>query len=277
MIRSSFFKFTQSKRANSSDTANKLLKIGVIGLPNSGKSSLVNCIVQRKVSAVSHIPHTTRISSDGIINFGKTQLVFTDTPGVVSFQEGTRLNLSKAHVRTPRRLEGSIDILTVLVDAAHKKFKNYIDSNILDIMKGLGNVPAILVMNKVDLIRRKEELLSLTTLLTEDRQKDEWGYKPFGGSSNFKECFFTSAKTGDGVDPLLNYLISQAKPMIWEYPDDVCTDLSLEFQISEIFREKLLILFGQEIPWQVQQVGILLKLFLSFSFFILLLTLRTLQ
>lgn len=255
MIRSCFSKLTQIKRACSTNAREHLLKIGVVGLPNSGKSSLVNCIVQKKILAVSHIPHTTRISSDGVVNYGNTQLVFTDTPGVVSYQEGTRLNLSKAHVRTPRRLEGSIDILTVLVDVAHKRFKNFIDSNILDIMNGLGNIPVILVMNKVDLVRRKEELLSITTLLTEDRQKDEWGYKPYGGSSKFKECFFTSAKSGDGVDPYLNYLISQAKPRDWEYRDNVCTDLTLEFQISEIFREKLLILFGQEIPWQVQQVS----------------------
>ena len=111
-------------------------------------------------------------------------------------------------------------------------------------------------MNKVDLVKRKEDLLSITTLLTEDRQKDEWGYKPYGGYKNFKECFFTCAKTGEGVDPLMDYLMSQAKPDNWIYSEDVTTDLSMEFQISEIFREKLLVLFGQEIPWQVQQVNL---------------------
>ena len=255
MIRSCFYKFLQLKRTNYTDSTEKLLKVGIIGLPNSGKSSLVNCIVQKKVCAVSHIPHTTRISSNGVINFGNTQLVFTDTPGVVSFAEGNRLNLSKAHVRTPRRLEGSIDILTVLADVSRKKTRSYIDSTILEIMNSLKGVPIILVMNKVDLVRRKEELLSITTLLTENRQKDEWGYKPYGGSSLFKECFFTTATTGEGVDPYLDYLVSQAKPNNWEYSDNVHTDVSMEFQISEVFREKLLVLFGQEIPWQVQQVA----------------------
>jgi len=109
-------------------------------------------------------------------------------------------------------------------------------------------------MNKTDLIRRKEDLLTLTTLLTQDREKDEWGYKPYGGTSKFRECFFTSAKTGDGIDQLLEYLLSAAQSNHWEYTDNVFTDMSTEKQISEIFREKLLVLFGQEIPWQVKQV-----------------------
>ena len=232
----------------------KLLRIGVIGLPNSGKSSLVNCILKKKFLAVSPVPHTTRMSYDGIFNHQDTQLIFRDTPGIVSFQEGFRLNLSKAHIRTPRRLQGLVDVTAVMVDAAHKKTRNYIDSNILEILQQLSPTPSILIMNKTDLIKNKEDLLTLTTMLTQNREKDEWGYKPYGGTSKFKECFFTSSKTGDGIDQLLNYLLSVAQPEVWEYTDDVMTDMSTEKQISEIFREKLLILFGQEIPWQVKQV-----------------------
>eukprot|EP00111_Clytia_hemisphaerica_P010683 TCONS_00031207-protein len=247
------------KRYYASDTKQKLLRVGVIGMPNSGKSSLINCIIQQKISAVSHIPHTTRISCDGVYNIDDTQLIFTDTPGVVSYREGHRLNLSKAHIRTPRRLDGSIDIAAVMVDVNHKKTRNFIDSNILDIIHNLEPLPCILIMNKVDLVKRKEDLLSITTLLTEDRLKDEWGYKPYGGYKKFKECFFTCAKTGEGIDPLMDYLISKAKPERWIYSEDAITDLSMEFQISEVFREKLLVLFGQEIPWQVQQETILLQ------------------
>ena len=233
------------------------LTVALLGEPNAGKSTLVNNIVGQKVSAVSHIAHTTRTFTNGIFSIGNTQLVFTDTPGVISHHEGRRLKMDQNHIRDPRRVAGSADVLAVITDVSFRKTKDFIDETILSILHQHQEIPSILIMNKVDLLKRKEDLLFLATLLTQDRQKDEWGYKPYGGYSKFSEVFMTSAKTGDGVDDVVNYLISKATPQDWSYSPEVFTDASVGKQISEIFRESLLLLFAQEIPWQVKQVGVL--------------------
>lgn len=247
----------QIRNSSTIDTNEKVLTIAIIGSPNAGKSTLVNSMVGARVSAVSHVAHTTRTFSNGILNSDNTQLVFTDTPGVVSHHEGRRLKMDKNHIRAPKRVAGSADMLAVVTDVSFRKTKDYIDESILSIMNNHCNIPAILIMNKVDMLKRKEDLLFLTTMLMQDRKKDEWGYQPFGGSSRFKECFYISAKTGDGVDPLVKYFLSQAKHSNWQYSSDIYCDASVEAQIAEVFREKVLLLFSQEIPWQVKQETIL--------------------
>ena len=241
------------RHCSASSANQKLLNVAIIGAPNAGKSTLVNNIVGNRVSAVTHIAHTTRTFVNGILNIDDTQLVFIDTPGVVSYHEGRRLKMDSNHIRTPNRVAGSADILAVITDVSNRKTKNYIDENILHIMSE-HDIPAILIMNKIDNLKRKEDLLLLTTLLNDDRKRDEWGYQLFGGSKCFKESFFTCAKSGEGVEDLLGYFLSQAKHSRWEYSNDIYCDSSVEAQIAEVFREKLLLIFGQEIPWQVKQV-----------------------
>ena len=245
--------FTKYVDETEVEEAKKVLNIAVLGSPNAGKSTLINHIVGQRVFAVSPVAHTTRQFSNGILNIANTQLIFTDTPGVISHREGHRLKMEKSHIRAPRRVAGSADILAVVTDSAFRKTKNYIDENILKIIDEHHEIPAILIMNKIDMLRRKEDLLFLTKILTQDRIIDEWGYKLYGGSSKFRECFFTSALTGDGVSELIDYFVIQAKQRQWEYPDNMVCDSSIEKQISEVFREKLLVLFSQEIPWQVKQ------------------------
>ena len=96
---------------NPTDERKKFLNIAVIGQPNVGKSSLVNRVVGERVSVVLSRSHTTRRSTKGILNVGNTQLVFTDTPGTVSYEEARRLSMHKDHIRAPLRISGKIRMI----------------------------------------------------------------------------------------------------------------------------------------------------------------------
>ncbi|XP_065676458.1 GTPase Era, mitochondrial-like [Hydra vulgaris] len=235
----------------------KVLKVAVLGAPNAGKSTLINAAVGSRVSAVSEIKHTTRTVANGIKNIGNCQIIFTDTPGIVSYEEGHRLNMDRAHLRGPRRVAGSVDMLAIITDVASKKTRNFVDENIIEIMNSNLEVPAILILNKIDLLKRKEDLIPVASMLMQKRTKDVWGYHSYGGSERFQKCFMISAFSGDGVDDLLNYFVSSSKLGTWEYSDQIYCDSSIDFQISEVFREKLLIMFGHEIPWKVKQETVL--------------------
>ena len=233
----------------------KVLKVAIIGTPNAGKSTLINTVVGSRVSAVSEIKHTTRTVTNGIKNIGSCQIIFTDTPGIISYEEGHRLNMDRAHIRGPRRVVGSVDMLAIITDVASKNSRNFIDENILQIMNNNPETPAVLILNKIDLLKRKEDIIPIACMLMTNRKKDVWGYESFGGSEHFKKLFMISAFSGDGVDDLLNYFVLNAKPRAWEYSEQIYCDSSVDFQIAEVFREKLLVLFGQEIPWKVKQVN----------------------
>jgi len=233
------------------DECKKFLNIAVIGQPNVGKSSLVNRVVGERVSVVLSRSHTTRRSTKGILNVGNTQLVFTDTPGTVSYEEARRLSMHKDHIRSPLRVSGGADIIAVLVDANNRHTRTYIHDNILNILRAHPNTPSILVMNKVDLVD-KHHLVSLAQNLMQKKTTDEQGI-PFGGWDRFDEVHYVSAVHGQGVPIFVDYLVSRAQDGDWEFDSDVYTDADVEFAISEVFREKLLTLIGQEIPWQVKQ------------------------
>ena len=232
----------------------KVLTVAVLGMPNSGKSTLVNHFVGTRVSAVTHVAHTTRRAANGVVNVDDTQIVFTDTPGVISYEEGRRLNMDKMQVRAPGRVCASVDLLAVMVDVSRRSTREHVDGNILNILNEYSSLPSVLIMNKVDLVRQKVNLLNYASMLTIDREKDEWGYKSFGGWSKFEEVFMVSAHTGDGLSDLLDFFLRRAYTSDWLYSANIHTDTSIEEQIAEVFREKLLLLFKHEIPWKMKQV-----------------------
>jgi len=230
-----------------------VLTVAVLGMPNSGKSTLVNHFVGTRVSAVTHVAHTTRRAANGVVNVDDTQIVFTDTPGVISYEEGRRLNMDKMQVRAPGRVCASVDLLAVMVDVSRRSTREHVDGNILNILNEYSSLPSVLIMNKVDLVRQKVNLLNYASMLTIDREKDEWGYKSFGGWSKFEEVFMVSAHTGDGLSDLLDFFLRRAYASDWLYSANIHTDTSIEEQIAEVFREKLLLLFKHEIPWKMKQ------------------------
>jgi len=246
------------RKYSTETTIQKFIKVAIIGAPNAGKSTLVNSLVGNRVCAVTHIANTTRSHLNGVLTIDDTQLVLTDTPGTVPYMEGRRLKMHSNHMRTPKRVTASADLIAVVTDVSNKRTKNYIEEEVLNIMDEYKEIPAVLIMNKIDRLKSKTELILLTSILTNDRKKDEWGYLLHGGSERFLECFFTDARTGEGSEQFLSYLLSVAKPGEWEYSDQVYCDSSVEALINEVFREKLLVMFGQEIPWQVKQETVLI-------------------
>lgn len=208
--------------------------ITIIGRPNVGKSSLMNKILGQKVAIVSDKPQTTRTKIMGIKTENENQLVFIDTPGFHKARNELDKNMNKAVS------DGMSDVdAAVLVVEANPKFG--FDSDNLppaetELITELRKrkLKAVLVINKIDLLEKKEELLSLITAYT--------------GVFDFETVIPLSAKTGDGVDILLSELKKFSKPSVHYFPDDDVTDQPEKVMVAEMIREKLLRILDKEVP-----------------------------
>ena len=207
--------------------------ITIIGRPNVGKSSLMNRILGQKVAIVSDKPQTTRTKITGILTKGDDQLVFIDTPGFHKPRNKLDQNMNKAVG------DGMADVdAAVLVVEAVPKFS--IDGGLppaeSELIKELKRrrLHAVLVINKIDMLEKKEALLTLITLYTKE--------------FDFDAVVPLSAKTGDGVDILLNELYKFSKPSPHYFGDDDITDQPERVMVAEMIREKLLRSLDKEVP-----------------------------
>ena len=208
--------------------------ITIIGRPNVGKSSLMNKILGQKVAIVSNKPQTTRTKIMGIKTEDENQLVFIDTPGFHRARNELDKNMNKAVS------DGMSDVdAAVLVVEASPKFK--FDSDNLppaeiELINQLRKrkLKAVLVINKIDLLEKKEELLTLITAYTKE--------------FDFETVIPLSAKTGDGVEILLKELRKFSKPSVHYFPDDDITDQPEKVMVAEMIREKLLRTLDKEVP-----------------------------
>lgn len=208
--------------------------ITIIGRPNVGKSSLMNRILGQKVAIVSDKPQTTRTKIMGIKTEGENQLVFIDTPGFHRARNELDKNMNKAVS------DGMSDVdAAVLVVEANPKFK--FDSDNLppaevELINELKKrkLKAVLVINKIDLLEKKDELLTIITAYT----------KAF----EFETVIPLSARTGDGVEILLQELKKFSKPSVHYFPDDDVTDQPEKVMVAEMIREKLLRTLDKEVP-----------------------------
>ncbi len=178
-----------------------------------------------------------------------------DTPGIVTVEDGKRLKMSKEHMRTPANCLEEVDLVAVLTDSSNKYQRTRIHHEIISLLEAHPDLQTVLILNKIDQIRHKVKLLHYSAMLTNDRQKDKWGYLPHGGSSRFDYVFMVSALTGNGVDQLRQYMVAKATPGDWPYSAGVTTDFDIQEQIAEVLRGRLLSLYKHEIPWQTRQVG----------------------
>ncbi|OCT88765.1 GTPase Era, mitochondrial [Xenopus laevis] len=145
----------------------KVLRIAIIGAPNAGKSTLSNQLLGRKVFPVSKKVHTTRCQAQGVITEGETQLILLDTPGMVTASKVKRHNLEKSLLHDPWQSMESADLVLVLLDVSDHWTRCSLNFEVLKCLSQYQNIPSILVMNKVDLIKQKGILLDLTNQLTE--------------------------------------------------------------------------------------------------------------
>ncbi len=199
--------------------------VSIVGRPNVGKSTLLNSIVGQKVSIVSDKPSTTRTQVRGILTEKRGQIVFVDTPGIHKPKSllGQRLN------DAANQAIEDVDIVIVLTDASQEVGKG--DSFVL------ARAPknAIVVVNKCDLVPREKILAQLSAL------------SKFDKSSYFP----VSAKTGDGVNELVDELFNRLSPGPMYYPPETLTDISDADWVAELVREQLLTLTREELPHSI--------------------------
>ena len=201
--------------------------VAIIGVPNAGKSTLVNRLVGTKVSIVSRKVQTTRSIVRGIAIHGRSQIVFVDTPGIFA----PKRRLDRAMVETAWGGARDADLVALLVDA-----QKGLDTEVRALVERLGELrpPKVLILNKVDTVKR-ESLLGLADTLSH--------------AVPFVRVFMVSALTGDGIDDLIAYFAEAVPPGPWLYPADEVTDLPLRNLAAEITREKLFERLHQELPY----------------------------
>ncbi|KAH8391514.1 hypothetical protein KR215_011226 [Drosophila sulfurigaster] len=247
------------------------LHIAVIGVPNVGKSTFINNIVNHRVCPTSAKVHTTRQSNTAICTIGQTQLVFYDTPGLVTQREIRKHHLDKSFKSAYRHAIQHSDVVAVIQDASNSWTRKELHPTVLDTLKAYAKLPSFLILNKIDALKSKRVLLDLIKTLTNDTLQGRGAGKkstprepqtvvadctPLSERetswSHFSDVFLVSALTGSGLQELQDHFISAAKPRRWEYPADIYTDASPETLIVESVRARLLDYLPQEIPYNLE-------------------------
>jgi GTP-binding protein Era len=201
--------------------------ISILGRPNVGKSTLFNRLLGDKIAIVTEKPQTTRNRILGIKNVEGGQLIFLDTPGI---HQG-RSELNQRMVRTAIVSGRDADVLLFLIEATAPLIEK--DQQMIESFKGSGGVP-FLVINKIDLVKRK----NLLPIMDQYQRLHP-----------FKEILPISAITGEGIEILLGEILKVLPESPPYYPEDVVTDQTERFWVSEIIREKVIHQCYQEIPY----------------------------
>lgn len=199
--------------------------VSFVGRPNSGKSTLLNRICGTKVAIVSNKPQTTRTQVRGVLHRPGVQVVFVDTPGIHKAVSplGTRLNESATATI------GDVDVTCLVIDGLAPFGRG--DQFVADKMPRDG----IVIINKTDRTTKTQVLEQLAATATLD----------------LDAYFPVSAKTGDGVDALVEYLIARMPVGPKYYPDDMVSDVPEPQRVAELVREQLFIHTRQELPYSI--------------------------
>lgn len=201
--------------------------VTIAGRTNAGKSSLLNAVVGEKIASVSNKPQTTRTRITGIKNVDDVQLVFFDTPGLHKPVN----KLSEHMLNTVKESVCDIDAVIFMIDCTKT-----INEQELNLLKSLNSskMPIILVLNKIDLLKSKSELVPIIASLTE--QVDFQAVVPVSVSEN------------NGIDIVISEIIKLASESPHFFPEDMITDQPEKVIAAEIIREKLLTLLSEEVP-----------------------------
>lgn len=199
----------------------------IIGRPNVGKSTLMNKIIGQKIAITSNKPQTTRNKIQTVYtDMEKGQIVFSDTPGIHKASN----KLGEYMVEVAEHSLRDMDVVLFLVEPTN--FVGAGEKHIIEVISK-SNVPAILVINKIDSVK-KEELLSFI-----DTYSKEY---------NFDEIVPVSAKTGENVDELIDVIFKYLPYGPMFYDEDTITDQPEKQIVAEMIREKALHALNEEVP-----------------------------
>jgi GTP-binding protein Era len=201
--------------------------VAIVGRPNVGKSTLLNALVGQKISITSDKPQTTRHRITGVRTEGAAQCVFVDTPGFQT-RHGNALNRNLN--RTVRGVLSDVDVVLFVVEAG--KF-TLDDAKVLALLP--DDKPVLLVANKLDRMKRRDDVLPWLASMRERRA--------------FAEFVPLSAKRPADAPRLLEVVSRYLPEQAWFYDEDALTDRSERFLASELIREKLFRLTGDELPY----------------------------
>lgn len=202
--------------------------VNIIGLPNAGKSTLMNALVGEKLSIITSKAQTTRHRIMGIVNGEDFQIVYSDTPGIVKPHY-------KLHESMMKFVHSALEDADIFLLVAEKS-DDQLQDEYIDKLNGSGK-PVIIVVNKVDLQTQEEAL----------EQVKMWELKVPGAT-----VIPVSALHKFNIDRVFDTLIEKLPLSPPYYPKDELTDRSMRFFVSEIIREKILMFFQQEIPYSVE-------------------------
>jgi GTPase len=206
--------------------------VSLVGLPNAGKSTLLNQLVGTKLAIVSDKPQTTRTRILGVRTYPEGQVVYVDTPGI--HRPTHRMNVRM--VDTAREAMRDVDVVGVVIDASQKPGGG--QQHLLDLLRHL-TAPVVLVLNKIDLVS-KPKLLPIIERLSQ--------------AHAFADIVPISALSGDGVDRLARVFLSRLPEGEPLYPADYLTDQPERFFVGEIVREQVLQHTHAELPFSTAVV-----------------------
>lgn len=200
--------------------------VALIGRPNAGKSTLLNALMQTKVAITSAKAQTTRNVILGVYNDDQGQIVFLDTPGFHQPKDALSSMMVKSTVATLKE----VDLILFMIDITKKE--KAVDKTLYDLVKQTSS-PVFAIVNKIDMMNRN----AIIPLL-----------EHYATNYEFNEIIPLSALNQDNLDRLVEIILKELPEQERLYPQEQLTQLTYQFYISEVIREKLLNLTNQEIP-----------------------------
>ncbi len=206
--------------------------VNIVGNPNVGKSTLMNDLVGERVSIITAKAQTTRHRIMGIVNTDEYQIVFSDTPGVLS----PKYKLQKSMLDFSEGALTDADILLYVTDVVENPEKNA--EFLVKVAK--EKIPVLLVINKIDLLKGQDELIEIVTRWKERLPN--------------AEIFPTSAKEHFNVKTLMARIVELLPECPPYFGKDALTDKPARFFVTEIIREKILLNYDKEVPYSVEVI-----------------------